>query len=205
MTGKLLTIGHSSHSASRFVELLNNHGVTAVCDVRSIPYSRRNPQFNREEIAETLEGHGIRYVFLGKELGARSDDPSCYVDGQAVYERIAATPLYKQGLERVIGGADSYLVALMCAEADPLTCHRTILVCRSLRSPELSIAHILPDGRLERNEEAEKRLMQITKLIQASFFESGNPIERAYEVQAEKIAYTRPAPEGAPHPGEALR
>ena len=194
MAKQLLTIGHSAHPASRLVELLKEYGITAVSDVRSTPYSRRNPQFNREEIANTLQDADIRYVFLGKELGARSEDPNCYVDGQAKYQRIAATALFKVGLERLMTGIESYRVALMCVEADPLICHRTILVCRSLCSLEISIAHILPDGCLETHADAERRLMRLTKLAQTSLFDSRDALERAYDVQSEKIAYSKPAP-----------
>jgi len=204
MGRELLTIGHSHHPSSRFVELLASHGVTAVCDVRSTPYSRRNPQFNRETVAQTLEQNGMSYVFLGRELGARREEPECYVDGQAKYDRIAESPEFKTGLERLLNGIRSYRVALMCAEADPLICHRTILVCRHMRSPELSIAHILPDGELEHHQEAEARLLRLTGLAQGDFFESGDVVEQAYDRQGDRIAYRRPsheeaASEGPPH------
>jgi len=143
----LYTIGHSTHSTEKFVELLSEHSITAVCDVRSSPYSKYNPQFNRETIQKDLKGYGISYVFLGKELGPRSDDPSCYKEGKVQYHKLAEADSFRHGLERIKKGMQSYRIALMCSEKDPVTCHRTILICRHLRPDEIEIRHIL--GRRE--------------------------------------------------------
>src|SRR4051794_8116259 len=99
-----MTIGHSTHSAARFVELLRQHHVTAVADVRSSPYSRHVPQFNRETLRSMLRENEIHYVFLGKELGARSTDPSCYVDGRVQYGRLATTSEFMEGIARILAG-----------------------------------------------------------------------------------------------------
>lgn len=196
MGRELYTIGHSSHGLERFLSLLAKHGVDAVCDVRSTPYSGRNPQFNREAIERSLASHGIRYAFLGRELGARSEDPACYVNGQARYDRIARTEQFRSGIDRIRQGVDVFRVSLMCAEADPLTCHRTILVCRELRLDALRIAHILPDGRTESQDEAERRLLRLTKLGNGDLFKSHEELlEEAYRVQGLKIAYRRPESE----------
>ncbi len=117
----IFTIGHSTHSAEVFLALLRQHGVEAVADVRSSPFSRFNPQFNREPLEQFLKANGIWYVFLGKELGARSEDRSCYLDGRVQYGRLAQTALFQSGLDRVQQGAARYRVALMCAEKEPLT------------------------------------------------------------------------------------
>src|SRR6266850_168879 len=113
MPATIYTIGHSTHEAGRLVELLRQHGITAIADVRSRPYSRVNPQFNRESLARTLKDAGISYVFLGKELGARPDDRSSYIDGRVSYERLAASALFRDGIDRVMDGADKFHVALM--------------------------------------------------------------------------------------------
>ena len=197
MVKDLFTIGHSSHELHDFLRLLQEYGVEAVCDVRSSPYSGRNPQFNKEALRDALSERRIRYVFLGKELGARSEDPGSYVDGQARYDRIAKTDLFKSGLERVLKGAQSFRVALMCAEGDPLSCHRTILVCHELKNSDLSIAHILSNGTIESHEDAEERLLRITGLENGDLFrERSELIEEAYEAHGRKIAYRRPT-EGA--------
>lgn len=101
MSDSFYTVGHSIHDIDKFIRLIAQHGIMALCDVRSSPYSRMNPQFDRESIKQALLGHGIGYVFLGKEFGARSNDPSCYVSGKVQYDRLAKTALFASGLERV--------------------------------------------------------------------------------------------------------
>src|SRR5260370_22847020 len=142
-------IGHSTHTLQHFFSLLKSHNITAFCDVRSKPYSRNNPQFNREDLKTALSNQGIVYVFLGRELGARSEDPTCYDDGKVQYDRLARTDLFRDGLDRIQEGAKKYRIALMCAEKDPLDCHRTILVARHLQALGFEVQHILADGGLE--------------------------------------------------------
>jgi uncharacterized protein (DUF488 family) len=157
---ELLTIGHSNHSIEAFILLLEQHGITAVADVRSHPFSRYLPHFNKSEITAFLSAVGIQYVFLGKELGARPEDLSCYdTSGKALYDRIAATPLFASGIQRLLKGAANYKISLMCAEKDPITCHRTILVCHKLKEFNLQINHILSDGSLESHQDVEARLL----------------------------------------------
>ena len=160
----VLTIGHSTHALEAFVALLQQHDVTAVADVRSAPYSRFNPQFNREPFAEALGEAGIRYVYLGDELGGRSEDPVCYENGRIRYDRVAATESFRNGLVRVMDGAARYRIALMCAEKEPLDCHRTLLVSHALDGRGVVVAHIHADGRLESHGEAMDRLLDSLKL-----------------------------------------
>jgi uncharacterized protein (DUF488 family) len=178
----LYTVGHSNHPIDKFLDLLTGTGISAVADVRSQPFSRRFPQFNKERLAASLSERGIAYVFLGKELGARSDDESCYEDGRVQYPRLAATPLFKQGIDRVLTGAEKFRVALMCAEKEPLDCHRTLLVSRALERRGASIAHILADGGVETHGEAMMRLTRITRHAD---------IAEACRVREQKIAYRR--------------
>ncbi|MYE00477.1 MAG: DUF488 domain-containing protein, partial [Alphaproteobacteria bacterium] len=123
------------------------------------PYSRFNPQFNRKALSASLSASGIAYVWLGRELGGRPDDPACYEDGTVRYDRLARTALYREGIERVLSGAAEHRLALMCAEKDPLHCHRALLVSRSLEERGLAVAHILADGSLEPHERAMDRLL----------------------------------------------
>jgi len=191
----LFTIGHSDHAAGVLIGLLRLHGIEALTDVRSSPYSRRYPQFNREALAADLERAGIRYVFLGAELGARRSEPECYAEGKARYSLIARSPLFAQGLERVRQGAVNYSIALMCAEKDPLTCHRAILVCRHLRDSIAPIQHIREDGRLESHEELEARLLTLAGLSEADLFRSRDELlEEAYNWQGDRIAYEEARP-----------
>jgi uncharacterized protein (DUF488 family) len=153
------------------MELLRLQKITAICDVRSVPYSRYNPQFNREHLNKALSKHDdIAYVFMGKELGARSDNPHCYLDGQVQFERLAEEPNFIKGLHRLRNGMQRYRIALLCAEKDPIMCHRTILICRNLRAEDLEIKHILSDGLIEKHQDAEKRLMQLHKLVPDMFY-----------------------------------
>jgi uncharacterized protein (DUF488 family) len=193
-TTTIYTVGHSNVSMEAFVALLRLHAITAIADVRSHPYSRFLPHFSQPALRAALHEAEIRYVFLGRELGARPADAACYVDGKAVYARIAATPLFAAGLERLRRGATTERIALLCAEKDPITCHRAILVCRPLRAPDLAIAHILADGSLETHGALEQRLLRLHGLDQFDLF---NPrpldrlIEEAYDRQGEAIAYIR--------------
>ncbi|MBI3621813.1 MAG: DUF488 domain-containing protein [Nitrospirae bacterium] len=189
---QVFTIGHSTHSLDQFIKLLKQAGITAIADVRSTPYSRINPQFNRETLESSLKQEGIAYVFLGLELGARSDDPSCYEKGRVQYDRLARTDLFREGLERVLKGALSFRIALMCAEKEPLECHRTLLVSRALASQGVSVSHILADGRIEPHAVAMKRLIGFVGLPNTDLFRSNNElIEAACALQEERIAYTK--------------
>ena len=187
----LFTIGHSDHEMPEFAALLARHGVNAIADVRSQPYSRFHGQFNREILAESLGRAGVEYVFLGRELGARRVERECYRDRQARHDLIGQLPAFRDGLERLRRGIASHRIALLCAEKDPLTCHRTILVCRQLRREPIDIRHILDDGSLETTDEAETRLIELVGLPPAHLFcDRSELIEQAYDRQAERIAYT---------------
>ena len=189
MKPELFTIGHSNHSLEQFLELLRLHRIEVLADVRSGPYSSRLPQFNREPLKAALRAVGIRYLFLGDELGARPTDRHCYVDGVARYDRIASTPAFQSGLERVTKGIQRFRSALMCAEKDPLECHRTILVCRHLRHAA-RIQHIRADGSLESHDQSEKRLMAEERVPTEDFFTPHEQLlDRAYDQRGGKTAY----------------
>lgn len=196
MTDYVYTIGHSTHSTDRLIQLLIGHGVNALVDVRSQPYSRVNPQFNRESLRTEMKTAGISYVFLGRELGARPADRSCYIDGQVQYDLLARTALFQEGLTRVAQGLTSHRVALMCAEKDPLACHRTILVCRHLRAVcGISAQHILGDGRLESHEDALTRLIAELDMPERDLFRSRDELVlNAYSLRGQQIAYSEKHP-----------
>ncbi|PSR17371.1 hypothetical protein C8255_12980 [filamentous cyanobacterium CCP3] len=158
---ELFTIGHSNHSFETFLGLLKRHGVTAIADVRSFPFSRRFPQFNQGELKAALAFQNIVYVFLGKHLGARPYDEDCYDQGKAKYELIANTVFFSEGLHRLLSGAKKHRVAIMCAERDPIICHRAVLICQHLRSFDIVIQHILKDGSLESHDHLEERLLKL--------------------------------------------
>ena len=189
----IYTIGHSNHPIERFISLLRGHGIDAVADVRSTPYSRFNPQFRRDPLAASLADAGIRYVFLGEELGARSRDPSCYDGNRVSYAKLARSALFQRGLERLISGEREFRVAIMCAEKEPLECHRTILVTRELERRGVPATHILADGTLEPNSQTIARLVADMKLGETDLFRTEHElIEEAYDARSEKVAYVKP-------------
>lgn len=190
MNEPVLTIGHSNHSVEYFIDLLRRHCVTAVGDVRSHPYSRHVPQFSQDALREALLGQNIAYVFLGKELGARSRNPACYVRGKAQYDRMAREPLFVQGLARISQGIRQYRIALMCAEKDPIECHRAILVARYLVKNGFRVSHIHANDELETHDALENRLLKILKMPEGDMLKSREEyVEEAYSIQGERIAY----------------
>lgn len=190
---QLFTIGHSTHEWPAFVALLRKHSISTMADVRSSPYSRFNPQYNREALERGLNEAGIQYVFMGRELGARRDESECYEGRQARYENIARTPLFLEGIDRVRKGAAEHRIALMCAEKDPITCHRMVLVGRALRTDGLELLHILEDGSIEANADAERRMVSATGLPESDLFRSREElVEEAYRQQGLRIAWVDP-------------
>jgi len=146
----VFTIGHSNHEEQAFLDLLQRHEIQVVADVRSQPYSKYTTQFNSDQIKQALAGAGINYVFLGHELGGRPDDPECYdAEGHVRYDRVAESPLFRQGIERVEKGIRRFRVALMCSEENPAECHRNLLVGRVLGRHGVELVHIRGDGRLQ--------------------------------------------------------
>jgi uncharacterized protein (DUF488 family) len=186
----IYTVGHSTKTFDELVSLLRLHEITAIADVRSQPYSRLNPQFNKESFRAALKECGLSYVFLGDELGARSPDPNCYIDGKVRYELLAQTTAFKTGLERLQTGASKFRVAMMCAEKEPLICHRTILVSRHLYDRGFNIRHILGTGDIEDHESSIIRLLKLLRLPDADMFRTrADIVAQAYTMQAERIAY----------------
>ncbi len=191
----LYTIGYSTHSTDTLLGLLTRHDITAIADVRSSPYSRFNPQFNRENLRMDLKRLGIAYVFLGRELGARSEDPRCYIEGKVQYDRLARTELFQEGLRRIELGVSKRKIALMCAEKDPLTCHRSILICRHLPANDVGVQHILEDARLERHVDALTRLLRELGIAESELFRSRDELlTEAYLRRGEQIAYSQEQP-----------
>lgn len=191
MPNVVYTIGHSTHSKEKLLELLLRHEITAVADVRSRPFSRMNPQFNQGTLRSDLKATGISYVFLGRELGARTKDRACYVDGKVQYDLLARTTLFQEGLARIQDGCARHRIALLCAEKDPLACHRTILVCRHLVGRGVMPLHILEDGRIETHEDAVVRLLREHGLTEHELFRTREEvIAEAYARRGAQIAYS---------------
>jgi uncharacterized protein (DUF488 family) len=189
----ILTIGHSNHSIARFLELLGMHAVELVLDVRSIPQSRWCPHFGRPRLTASLAAAGIGYLWLGEELGVRRADPSCYEDGRVRYERIAESDGFRRGIEIVARETARRRAALLCAEKDPLTCHRTILLAPHLSALGFELRHILATGELESAEAAHARLVREERLDADLFAPPAAILAEAYARREEKVAYRPPS------------
>lgn len=192
MQTTVYTIGHSSHPIDRFIWLLRHNDIAVIADVRSIPASRHNPQYNRDTLRRSLGAAGITYVHMGEQLGAMTDDPALMENGRVSFTRIAASRPFITGLSRVADTAQKHRIALMCAEKDPLSCHRTLLVSRQLEKKGVAIEHILEDGTREAHDTTMNRLLTATKTPEEDLFLSREElIEQAAAKWEEKMLARR--------------
>lgn len=150
---RVFTIGHSSHSLERFLELLRSQDIEVVADVRSVPYSRFNPHFKKDPLRNSLREAGFQYVHLVELGGKPADDNLRFEDGSPDYAAMARRQTFQDGLDRLIEGAEQYRVAIMCAEEDPQHCHRRNLVAANLRERGVQVVHIRAKGPLMADEE----------------------------------------------------
>lgn len=186
---QIFTIGHSNHDAADFIDMLRKQSITAVADVRSYPHSRFS-QFSRPSLEASLRKFKIRYAFLGEELGARSKDLSCYENGRVQYARLAQTDLFRRGIDRLLDGRTRFRIALMCAEREHLTCHRTILVSNALHKMGVPVHHIHPGGWAESHGDAMLRLIDMVGLPRTHLFKTPEElIDDACALQEARIAY----------------
>jgi uncharacterized protein (DUF488 family) len=162
----IYSIGHSSHLLEEFVALLRQQGIAVLVDVRSQPYSRWTPQYNRETLARALAAEGIRYIYMGDALGGRPADPSLYQPAseddphgpRPDYARMAALPAFQEGLSRLTDVAAQHKVAVMCSEGDHEHCHRALLIAPQLLARGARVIHIQPDGGTVQAQEEPRQL-----------------------------------------------
>lgn len=151
---RIWTIGHSNHALDVFLALLSRVNVEVVADVRSAPYSRYSPQFNRDPLRSTLIDKRFKYVFLGDELGGRPSDRSMYdAEGHVLYNKVAESEEFAIGLKRLLDGARNFNAAIMCSEENPTDCHRHLLVGRVLCDQGVDVIHVRGDGSLVNEKE----------------------------------------------------
>lgn len=188
----IYTVGHSSQSIESFLNLIETHGITAIADVRSSPYSRHAPHFNRDDLSKSLAQSNITYVYLGEQLGARSENETCYVNGVVNYQRLSETSSFKLGIERVLNGSKRFNIALMCSEREPTECHRTILISRVLERWNVDVFHILGDASLEKHQDTMLRLLDILGTPRSDLYNTTEElIQKAYVEREKQIAYRR--------------
>lgn len=199
-SNSLFTIGHSSLELDGFLKILLTHDAKVVCDVRSRPGSFRFPQFNREPLEACLASALIQYEFLGETLGGRPSDPRAYnADGIVNYEERRKAADFRTGINRVLELSLASNIAVMCAEEDPLQCHRFLMICPALLDRGVMPSHIRRGGELESQREAEDRLL---KLHDLAAFDSGSlfiserdvALQDALRRQAQEFAF-RASPE----------
>lgn len=140
---RIWSVGHSNHEVESFLALVAGASIEVVADVRSQPSSRFSPQFNRQPLRQALTGRGIRYVFLGRELGGRPPEAGFYDDeGHVLYGEVARSERFREGLQRLVESASKFRVAMLCSEEDPTNCHRRLLLARVLSEQGVTVEHI---------------------------------------------------------------
>jgi len=192
----LFSIGHSNFSAERFLAMLQSAGVNAIADVRSTPHSRFCPWFSQRPLAATLAAAGVGYTAMGEALGGRPRDDRLYRGDVADYEAMALQPEYITGLDRLLETAARSRICLMCAEREPLDCHRCLLVARSLTERGVAVGHILHDRLIEAHAATEQRLLALDENSvpqTCDLFASGQRerLAAAYRRRARAVAFRR--------------
>lgn len=147
----LYSIGHGSRKQEEFLDLLQEHGIKYLVDVRSSPYSKFNPHFNQNELKFFLENNGIKYVFMGDTLGGRPEDRTCYdYDGKVDYEKVKTKDFFKTGIERLKKAYEKEIpVVIMCSESKPIECHRSKLIGKVLSEEKIFLSHIDEKGAIK--------------------------------------------------------
>jgi uncharacterized protein (DUF488 family) len=193
----VFTIGHSTHEIDAFLGLLSRYGINCLIDVRSAPYSRIAPQFNKEALSSNLKEAGILYTHFEKEFGARHTRPSLLdEEGKVDFDRVRASAEFQQGVQRLQKALDlGYKVALMCSEGNPFDCHRFSMITYQLVKKGLQVQHILTEGEAIDNSVLEAQLLQKyhKKLPQTTLFETVTPemqLEAAYRLRGKDVAYS---------------
>lgn len=191
----LYSIGYATKPIGTFLEQLQRYNITAVADVRSVPFSKVFYDYHQGAIEGHLKRAGIDYVYLGEELGPRSKDDSHYDECRQVqFDRLMCAPLFQQGIDRLKNGlAKGYNIGLMCAEKDPATCHRSLLIGYALKHQlNMELQHITHDGELESQQALEERLPELHSLEEDLFLSRDEKMQQAYQLQLRKTSYRRP-------------
>lgn len=194
-THGLFTIGHSNLDPAAFLESLQKYEISILADVRSRPRSFRFPQFNQDALSESLSSSAVKYLFLGEELGGRPEDPKAYrADGLVDYRARRKSRGFQMGLEHILSALQEHCVAIMCAEEEPLACHRFLMICPELVVAGFQPQHIRRGATIETQVEAEDRLLALNNfgdVTTSSLFSGGRDaaLEDAYMLQAERCAF----------------
>ncbi|KEO55340.1 DUF488 family protein [Thalassospira permensis] len=188
------TVGYAGHDRDSLLALLKGQDITAVADIRTFRGSNYWKAFDADTFAPFLRENGIAYVFMGDLLGGKPQDPTLYPNGRLDYDLMAARPEFRAGIDRLISGAGKYRICLMCAEKDPLDCHRTLLIAPALKAAGFDLRHLVSDGRVETQAETEKRMIAINGGDTADLFAASAPDPDADLVLALKKQIVKAAP-----------
>lgn len=194
-TVPLYSIGYATKPIQIFLEQLKQYGVNVIADVRSVPFSNAFFDYHQDALRTTLRDHGIRYVFLGEELGPRSKDPAHYdTNRQIRFDLLSQSEGFLRGIRRLRKGMQNeWIIALLCAEKDPADCHRSLLVGRALQASfGIDLRHITHTGKLELQSELDERLTRIHNTDNDLFCSPQEKIELAYATQNRLKAYRKP-------------
>jgi len=192
---RLFTIGHSTHKIDFFIGLLKTHNVTCVVDVRTLAASRFNPQYNKSALSASLRDNDVTYIHMPEEFGARPTNPSLLTNGRVDFDKVRNSEGFKKGVERLRHGVNKgFTIALMCAEADPLECHRFSMISVAVKN-EFEILHILKDTSITTNVDLEQELLKKykKKMLTSDLFQSLHTqqerLAAAYKLQNEEIGF----------------
>lgn len=190
----IYTIGYATKDISELIAQLQQYEVGVVADIRSVPYSAAFKDYHQKALQAHLKKAGIRYVYLGKELGPRSKEDSHYDESNQVqFDRLMQSDLFLSGIERLKNGLEGdHRIALLCAEKDPAICHRSLLVSHYLvRHLDTEVQHISHSGELESQKELEIRLIDLQELQADMLTGTDDLLELAYQQQLKDYAYKR--------------
>ena len=193
-TPQVHTAGHSTMDQESLMDLLECNRTQMVADVRSTPYSRRVPWFNREKLAEALTKRGMDYLYMGDQLGGRPKKDRLYNhEGRADYRRMALEKTFREGVRQLSQAAAERRVTLLCTERDPLQCHRALLVAHALEQAGVPVVHILGNGNKATHEKLMDQLLRMynTPRLEAADMTRRQAVEQAMERQAARVAYRK--------------
>lgn len=195
---KIFTIGHSQHRKDYFLDMLRTYDINYIIDVRSIPFSKHAPNYNKDILKASLISNKINYAFMGEYFGARPKSVDLYSEkGYLDFNKVKNSKPFLIGVKNVLKGIElGNRIALMCTEKDPIECHRAILVANAFYERGIDVEHILSNKTLQNHNILNKRLIDIyfPERNQISFFDNENLSEKeclieAYKKQNEKIGY----------------
>ena len=159
---EIYTLGHSNYPFDKFIEILKKHNINCIVDIRGIPYSKYNTQYNKEVLQSNLRKLGYTYIYMADEFGAKRRTRNSYNDeGYADFDKVILEDEFKRGIERLkVGCSKNYKIVLLGAMQEPIRCHRAILLGKELIKAGFDVKHIMHEGDLKVQSELEEQLLE---------------------------------------------